>query len=94
MTFTDGSEGKWTLGDDGYWYYSEPLVPGETSEELVISIKIPEELAASFNVTVIQESTPVLYGEDGLPYADWTLEAEMTTDSQDIPVGEGGQDDE
>ena len=60
----------------------------------MISIKVPEEHAASFNVTVIQESTPVLYDENGVAYADWTMEADVTTNTQDIPVGEGGQGDE
>ena len=94
LKYTDGSAGKWNKADDGFWYYSLPLEPGTMSEELVISIRVPEELATSFNVTVIQESTPVLYGEDNVPYADWTMEAQVTTDSQDIPVGEGGLDHE
>ena len=91
---TDNASGKWQKEDDGYWYYSEPVAPGTMTEELVISIKVPEEHAASFNVTVIQESTPVLYDENGVAYADWTMEAEVTTNTQDIPVGEGGQGDE
>lgn len=66
--------GKWTLGEDGYYYYSDILYGGETAEELLIEIKdVPKEVADSegFNVVVIYESTPVLYSEDGKPYADW-----------------------
>lgn len=92
LTFTDKSSGKWTLKQDGYWYYSEALAPGAMSGELVVSIKVPAELAGSFNVTVIQESTTVLYDDNGVAYADWTMEADMTTLTQDIPVG--GQADE
>ena len=94
LTYTDMSSGKWKLAQDGYWYYSEYIEPGAMTDELVVSIELPEELASSFNVTVIQESTPMVYGEDGAPYADWTMNADVTTDSQDIPVGEGGQGDE
>ena len=94
LKYTDKSSGKWTLAQDGYWYYSDPLEPGAMTGELVVSIKVPEELAASFNVTVIQESTPMLYDEEGTPYADWTMEADKTTHSQEIPVEEGGQGDE
>lgn len=68
--------GKWSLGEDGYWYYSDIVAAGESTEELCISITVSGELSASFNVVVIQECTPVLYWEDGTPYADWTLAAD------------------
>ena len=72
-----GSTEKWTQGTDGYWYYSG-IVPvgGKTEQTLTVSITLPEGQAASFNVVVIQECTPVLYHENGTPYADWTLAAE------------------
>ncbi|MCI8391705.1 MAG: hypothetical protein HFI35_13770 [Roseburia sp.] len=69
--------GKWAPNgnQDGFYYYSDILNPGERSEELLVKIEnIPEGTdEASFNVTVIYEYTPVRYDDDGNPYADWTM---------------------
>ena len=65
------SKGK---GADDYWYYSNILPAGQTTDpELVISYEFPSgnDKPEEFNVIVIQECTPVLYKEDGTPYADW-----------------------
>ena len=91
LTYTDNSNGKWSLAQDGYWYYSEPVAPGAMTDELVISIEIPAEQAGSFNVTVIQESTRALYDKHGAAYADWTLKAEISGAGS---IEEGGQADE
>lgn len=67
-------DGGWTDGGDGYWYYDEVLPAGETtSHELNITYKFPsgDEKPEEFNIVVIEECTPVLYQEDGSPYADW-----------------------
>lgn len=67
-------DGGWTDGGDGYWYYDEVLPAGETtSHELNITYKFPsgDEKPEEFNIVVIEECTPVLYQEDGTPYADW-----------------------
>lgn len=67
----------WTIGEDGYYYYNE-IVPGG-GHTSVLSVKIENvptedvEDGTSFNVIVIYESTPVMYREDGTPYADWTV---------------------
>lgn len=66
---------KWSPGADGYYYYSDILNGGETTDVLDVRIEnVPEEIedAAAFNVVVIYETTPVRYHEDGEPYADWT----------------------
>lgn len=65
------SDGKWTPGEDGYYYYSDPIAPGESTSVLDIRID-SKESDASFNVVVVQESTKVLYNENNEPYADWT----------------------
>lgn len=67
-------DGGWTDGGDGYWYYDEVLPAGETTSlELNITYKFPsgDEKPEEFNIVVIEECTPVLYQEDGTPYADW-----------------------
>ena len=66
--------GGWPAGDEGYWYYDDVLPAGKTTEqELNITYKFPEgnDKPEEFNIVVIQECTPVLYKEDGTPYADW-----------------------
>lgn len=68
------SEGWSEQMPDGFCYYGPILYGGESTTELLIRIDgIPEDALEgdSFNVTVIYESTPVLYREDGTPYADW-----------------------
>ena len=47
------------------------MVPaGGETQELRIGIDHMDR-EESFNVIVVQESTPVLYDEQGNPYADW-----------------------
>jgi predicted ribosomally synthesized peptide with SipW-like signal peptide len=84
LTFESAS-GKWSQGDDGYYYYSDILEGGASTEELLIHIGgIPED-TKDFNVVVVYESTPVLYDADGNPYADWTQTIILNG-------AEGGQD--
>lgn len=67
-------DGGWTAGDKGYWYYDKVLPAGKKTEtELNIKYTFPsgDNKPEEFNVIVIQECTPVLYKEDGTPYADW-----------------------
>ena len=79
MKFTEpGEEGKWTPGADGYYYYSDILKAEEMTTQLNVSFVFPEEEVTQFNVIVIQECTPVLYGEGGAPYADWNNKADVS----------------
>ena len=76
----DKGEDYWTLGDDGYWYYSEILPTGGKSEVLNAKIEVPEDYKDTFNVVVVQECTPVTYDENGnpcvAPDAKWDAEAQ------------------
>lgn len=81
LVFSDAN-GKWTPGEDGYYYYSDIVTGGGTTEELLVKIEnVPEDVkdADSFNVVVVYESTPVLYREDGTPYADWSSKVNTGT---------------
>lgn len=77
LSYADGGSGKWSAGNDGYWYYSEILEAGSVSESVLV--QIPKELLedieeeTQLNVVVIQECTPVQYDDDGQPYADWNM---------------------
>lgn len=85
-TLSYSSEGGWSDGNDGYWYYDQILYGGEKTEgRLLIKIEgVPKDAKAGddFNVIVVYESTPVLYEEDGTPYADW--EAVLDTGKADM----------
>lgn len=53
---------------------------------------IPEEELKdnlTFNVIVIYESTPVMYNEDGTPYADWNAVLDTGSTSPDSGQKEG-----
>lgn len=76
----EGSEGKWTPGADGYYYYSDVLKPGESSSTLTVSFVLPEDTENfdTFNVIIVQECTKVIYQTDGTPTADWDDVAEIS----------------
>ena len=76
--FTITGDG-WSDGGDGYWYYGSKATPTELPEDTPTSVlnvkidKIPTEpeKGNTFSVTVIYESTPVRYDENGTAYANW-----------------------
>ena len=86
-----GSE-SWTdePDADGWYYFSTPIAPGESTKTLTISItdldgnKPAAEDGKTFNVVVVYETTPAVEnGEEGgktqyLP-ADWSLPVTNTT---------------
>ena len=83
---------SWNQGEDGYWYYSDIVPVSGNTEELLAKIAIPEEYKESFNVVVVQECTPVLYEEDGTPYADWNRIADTRTDIGTADAREAGEE--
>lgn len=78
LSFQRSSE-KWSEGEDGYWYYSDIVKPGEMTEALVAEIDVPGGHEEDFDVVVVEESAQVLYREDGSAYADWTMKADKET---------------
>ena len=79
--------GKWTPGEEGYYYYSDIVVPEGVTTELEVKFTFPEgKEPTNFNVIIIQECTPVLYDAYGNPYADWSVTADVT---QSVYKGEG-----
>lgn len=51
----------WSKGEGGWWYYSTPLLPGETAEKLLIEVSgRPADDTEIFKVTVVYESTPAI----------------------------------
>lgn len=63
----------WKKGE-GDWYYYLPVLPaGGSTEELLIKInaKKSDIEQENFNVIVVFEHTPVVYDEEGNPYAEW-----------------------
>lgn len=86
------SGSSWSQGEDGYWYYSDIVPVGGSTEELLAGITIPEDYTESFNVVVVQECTPVLYQEDGTPYADWNQIADTRTDIGTADAREAGEE--
>ena len=83
LVYSDES-GKWTPGDDGYYYYSDVIAPGAKSEELLVKIS-NMNLPKDFNVIVVSECTPVILDAEGNPGADWTKKADV---AQTEEVGE------
>lgn len=86
LEFTNES-GKWSLGDDGYYYYSDIVPIGGETEPIDIKIDIPEGYTQDFNVVVVQECTLVLYDGD-TPYADWSMIFDHSDDSFDVGGGD------
>lgn len=74
-TLTYSGEG-WAPGEDGYYYYNAMLAGGEVTAELLVHIDgVPTgaQPGDNFNVIVVYETTPVLYDEAGMAYADWSV---------------------
>ncbi len=94
LTYSDQS-GKWSPGADGYYYYSDIVKPGKSTEELLVGVKnIKDSMESTntqkdFNVVIIQECTMVSYGEDGKPTADWTKIADTATNTYTGDKGGG-----
>lgn len=79
LVFSDES-GKWTPGADGFYYYSDIVKPGETTEKIKIAVNgllVEPEAGEEFNVIVVEECTPVRFDENGKAYADWESGAEI-----------------
>lgn len=101
LTYSDGEastmgdqagsvgDGTWSLGDDGYYYYSKILKPKELTSVLDAKITdIPEDYKESFSIIVIQECTPVTYNADGTAKeADWSATVDSTKE-----IGTANQD--
>lgn len=81
-----GSE-KWSPNADGYYYYRDVVPAGGKAEELDIKIELPEGQKDDFNVIVIQECAPVLYGEDGNALSAEECFAQATDISNSIIEG-------
>ncbi len=72
---------KWSLAEDGYYYYSDVVEAGGITEELKLIITAPADTKQdSFNVVIVEEATRVTYADDGtLNAADWSLANESKT---------------
>lgn len=69
-----GGSNKWTPGTDEYFYYSDILRNGESTEEFNTALDIYDLLyqyKQDFNIIIVAECVEVQYHEDGTPYADW-----------------------
>ena len=77
VVYSEPSEtnGSWKVNADGYYYYGAILAPGESTTQINVGFSLEGE--AGFNVIIVEESTPVLYDEDGNAYADWSVKADI-----------------
>lgn len=76
LVFSD-ENGKWSPGEDGYYYYSDIVPAGGAAEELRVKINFDyEKEKEDFNIIIAQECTGVLYDDSGKPYADWNVIAD------------------
>ncbi len=72
LTSTDAD---WQQEADGYWYYRKILGTNDVTSVWnghITGIPDAPRDGDTFNVAINYEYTPVLYREDGTPYADWT----------------------
>ena len=83
IKYLEPSENKnWIVADDSYVYYKNILEPGESTTEIDVLFNL-DNLTDSFNIIIIQESTPVQYDAEGNVYADWSVKAEVS-ESYDV----------
>ena len=70
------TNGSWELKADGYYEYGKFLAPGESTTQINVGFDLDGN--ESFNVIIVQESTPVLYDENGEAYCDWSVKADIS----------------
>ena len=82
-------DGKWIQEDDGWWYYSEILEPGDESSALYAKVNLETAPDYDFNIVVVHESSRVFYVDGTNTIATpegWTYVPDAATS------GEGGAD--
>ena len=56
LSITWGNSGKWLKGTDGYWYYKEPVAPGDRTAVLLENATVTTENGYHMNLQVMAES--------------------------------------
>ena len=83
LTVAAGSSSKWDKDADGFYYYSDKLEAGATTETLSVTVDSNGETAKEFNVIVVSEATGVK--ADGSH--SWT---DVSQSNKDLFNGKGG----
>lgn len=83
-TMTVTVKPNWELRSDGWYYWTEILYPGQSTDENTLKATVkfetlgPDqliELGDEFNITVVHEAAPVVYeGENVVLPSDWVSE--------------------
>ena len=80
LTYPEGTHDGW-VENGGYWEYTEVVPAGGETTPLRIEITRPEGLEDDYDVTVVQECTPVTWQPDGTPNApDWAFGKEAAVE--------------
>ena len=80
LVFREAESEGWTPGEDGYYYYTAILPPGEKTGPLCVGVDWKDQEGGfntdreDFNVIVVQESAGVYYDEDGNPACNWEVQ--------------------
>lgn len=87
----DDGTGKWTLQNDGYYYYSEPLVAGQTTEALLQSVAFDAAMPnayqnATAQVIITAEAVQSANNPDGFLRLDTVLPLDPKTSDPVPPV--------
>lgn len=56
LSITWGNSGKWLKGTDGYWYYKEPVAPGDRTAVLLENATVTTENGYHMNLQVMADS--------------------------------------
>ena len=56
LSITWGNSGKWLKGTDGYWYYKEPVAPGDRTAVLLENATVTTENGYPMNLQVMADS--------------------------------------
>ena len=90
----DTTKEHWTYNEsDRYWYYNGVLSAEQETEELWIQYTLDANSAADeFNIIVVYECTPVIYDDNGNPYADWDNAVVLDDSTETVTEPDTGAD--
>lgn len=82
LNYSENDTSIWEKKDDGWYYLRQPLAPGD-KQTFYVNFNNPQPgTIDDFDITVVYETTPVVYDKDGNAQANWDLKLDTDKPEQ------------